>query len=173
MYKLWAYTSIKLFKHKELWAVGAVMLFILSLPVLAFASVFNLTTVSNPGVTLYTGPGYAGDGYAFGNCTYWADMRRAQIGEPIPNNWGNAITWATNAALDGYVVDHTPSYGAIWQWPQAPGGLGHVAFVEQVNPDGSYVISEMNAAGFDEVDNRTYPASSDQDYNFIHTQAAL
>src|ERR1019366_9327644 len=108
--------------------------------------------------------GYAGDGYAFGNCTYWAAMRRAQIGEPIPNNWGNAITWATNAALDGYVVDHTPSYGAVWQWPQAPGGLGHVAFVEQVYPDGSYEISEMNAAGFDEVDNRTYPASSDQDY---------
>jgi surface antigen len=97
-------------------------------------------------------------------------MRRSQIGEPIPNNWGNAATWANRAAAAGYIVDHTPSYGVIMQISNVDHGLGHVAFVESVGPDGTWHISDMNVLGLDVVDYKAMPAAAASDYNFIHTQ---
>jgi surface antigen len=152
----------------ELIIIGGILAFIVVMPIIAILSITNVGALSNPGVTLYTGPNYPGDDYAFGNCTYWVAMRRSQIGEPIPNTWGNAATWAINALLDGYTVNHTPSYGAIMQTADAAGGLGHVAFVENIYSDGSWRISEMNAVGFDEVDYKNMPASASIEYNFIH-----
>jgi surface antigen len=99
---------------------------------------------------------------------YLYDIGRAQIGEFIPNTWGNAATWSTNALLDGYVVDQTPSYGAIMQTPNAAGGLGDVAFAKSVDADGTWHISEMNAVGFDEVDYKTMLPSASAGYSFIH-----
>jgi surface antigen len=95
---------------------------------------------------------------------------RAQIGEPIPSSWGNAATWAIRAAADGYLVNNTPSYGAIMQISNVDGGLGHVAFVESVSPDGSWTISEMNVKGLDVVDQKTLSAAAAASYSFIHTQ---
>lgn len=112
----------------------------------------------------YTGP--IDDEYAYGNCTYWAAERRAQTGRPVPNTWGDAVDWAGNAAADGYLVDNHPTQGAIMQTPA--GGLGHVAFVEGVDPDGTWHISEMNVVGFDEVDYRALPASAAAGFAFIH-----
>jgi surface antigen len=109
-----------------------------------------------------------GDPYAWGNCTWWVYMLRQQIGETIPGNWGNAADWTYNATSDGYTVDHTPSYGAIMQISGVDHGLGHVAFVESVDPDGTWHISEMNVIGLDEVDNKAMPASAAADYYFIH-----
>jgi len=108
---------------------------------------------------------YDGDKYDWGNCTYWAAYRRAHSGSPVPNTWGDAYAWADRAAADGYTVNHTPSPGAIMQtgW-----GLGHVAFIESVNTDGSWRVSEMNVVGFNVVDYRTLPASAATDYYFIH-----
>lgn len=108
--------------------------------------------------------------YAWGNCTYWAAKRRAQTGNPIPNSWGNAATWATRAAQDGYVVNHRPSSGAIMQTPYSAGGLGHVAFVESVDPNGTWHISEMNVIGLDKVDDKSLPLSVAARYNFIHNK---
>ena len=143
--------------------IGAVLA-LTNLPLLAISS-----SSSSTGGTIYNGPIMSEDTYDYGYCTYWAALRRIQIGDPIPNDWGNAITWAFDAQLAGYKVDHTPSYGAIFQWPQAPGGLGHVAFVESVDPTtGAWTISEMNALGWDVVNDKTYPASAASDYNFIH-----
>jgi surface antigen len=34
-------------------------------------------------------------------------------------------------------------------------GYGHVAYVESVNGDGSWTVSEMNYRGWDQVDQRT------------------
>ena len=48
------------------------------------------------------------------------------------------------------------------------GGLGHVAFVESVDPDGTWHISEMNVLGLDVVDNKTMPATATAGFNFIH-----
>lgn len=148
-----------------------------SLPIIALFSITNVAALggnssgtsgsSYSGTFIYTDPSAPGDLYDYGNCTYWVSLRRAQINEPIPQHWGDAHYWDDNAILDGYIVDHTPSYGAIFQTDA--GALGHVAFVEKVDPaTGAWTISEMNAVGFDEVDQRTFPAAAAFNYNFIH-----
>lgn len=98
------------------------------------------------------GSGYAsnltasvGNRYAWGNCTWYAYERRAQLGAPIGSFWGNASTWAYNARLAGFAVDGNPTPGAIMA---NGGGYGHVAIVEAVNPGVSVTISEMNAYRF-------------------------
>jgi surface antigen len=103
--------------------------------------------------------------YAWGKCTWWAFARRAQTNDPIPNNWGNAYSWAAAARANGYLVNHQPSPGAIMQ---TGGGLGHVAFVESVDHDGSWHISEMNVVGINQVDYKTNPAGLAANYYFIH-----
>ncbi len=113
---------------------------------------------------------FPGDEYAPGNCTYWVYARRAQVGESVPNTWGNAASWAANAELEGYKVDHTPATYAIMQTPYVDNGLGHVAFVESVSPDGTWNISEMNVLGLYIVDHKSMPASTAVGYNFIHTK---
>jgi surface antigen len=158
---------------KEFVFVFIILLFLLALPLIATISLTHAESASTAG-SLYDAASYPGDYYAWGNCTWWAAMRRSQISEPIPNSWGNAATWASRAQADGYLVDHTPSYGAIMQIPNVDDGLGHVAFVESVNPTGgSWTISEMNVKGLDVVDNQTLTAAEASDYNFIHTRQQL
>jgi len=60
---------------------------------------------------------------------------------------GNAPTWLQDAHSAGFVVGEAPQEGAIavWVWRDRHGReLGHVAFVELVNEDGSYLVSESN-----------------------------
>jgi surface antigen len=71
---------------------------------------------------------------------------------------------------DGYKVDHTPTQHAIMQIPNVDNELGHVAFIEGVDADGTWHISEVNVVGFDEIDNKTMPASAAAGYSFIHEQ---
>jgi surface antigen len=147
-------------------AVVGVLAFVLIMPVVAVASVTNIAALASPSVTLYTGPTYAGDLYDYGQCTYWAALRRSQVGRPVPGNWGNADTWASRASASGFLVDHSPSVGAVMQ--TTAGEYGHVAYVESVSAGGSWTISEMNFKGWDEVDARTFTAADDSLYNFIH-----
>lgn len=95
--------------------------------------------------------------YGAGWCTWWVADQRAAWGNPIPNNWGNAISWYGNAAAQGYGVGSVPAAGAIAYFP----GANHVAFVESVNGNGTITISEMGygfrAWGFNR---RTISASS-------------
>jgi surface antigen len=93
---------------------------------------------------------YGSNGYDYGWCTWWAAKRRQDIGKPIPSNLGNATTWARLAQRAGYVVNGTPEAGAVAYY-KFIGGLGHVGFVEQVNPDGSIWISDMNYYGVSEI----------------------
>ncbi|MGH7239814.1 MAG: CHAP domain-containing protein [Candidatus Saccharimonadales bacterium] len=143
------------------------MSILIGLPV---AGVFALTHVKTQAQadSVYNATSYPGDFYAWGNCTWWASIRRSQTGHPIPNTWGNAATWAERAAADGYAVDHTPTPGSIMQISNVDGGLGHVAFVESVDPDGTWHISEMNVKGLDVVDDKALPASDAANFNFIH-----
>lgn len=121
---------------------------------------------------LYEGPEVEGDTYAWGNCTYWAFALRLKYGDPIPTTWGNANTWDDRAEADGYVVDHLPAVGAIYQTDA--GALGHVAYVSAVDStSGDWTISEMNANGLDVVDTRTFKAGSAIFYNFIHDKVAI
>jgi surface antigen len=145
--------------------------FIISLPVLAVGTLGKdtLTYLGNTSTgssQLYEGPPVPGDTYAWGNCTYWAYAMRYWAHNPIPTSWGNANTWASNAIVDGYQVDHKPSVGAVMT--TTAGSLGHVAYVTKVDSMGNWTISEMNAPYFDVVSSRTFPPSQAIIYNFIH-----
>ena len=93
----------------------------------------------------YSGNISAGNKYAWGNCTWYAYERRAQLGSPVGSFWGNASTWAYNARMSGFRVDGSPEAGAVMA---NGGGYGHVAIVESVNPGVSVTISEMNGYRF-------------------------
>jgi LysM repeat protein len=90
---------------------------------------------------------YTANGFPVGWCTYYVATKRNVT-------WrGDAGYWYANASAQGYAVGSTPKVGSImvtWEsW------AGHVAYVEAVNPDGSWVVSEMNWVAFDVIDQRT------------------
>lgn len=122
--------------------------------------------VSTPDTAnVYRASIYAGNRYAYGNCTWYAYNRRAALGRPIGSFWGNANTWDESGIAAGFAVNKTPAPGAILQ--DNSGYYGHVAIVEKVNPNGSIVISEMNfGGGWGVVSSRTIV--NWHPYNFIH-----
>ena len=90
---------------------------------------------------------YVNNKFPVGWCTYYVATKRNVT-------WtGDAGYWYANASAQGYPVGPTPKVGAImvtWEsW------AGHVAYVEAVNPDGSWTVSEMNWVAFDVIDERT------------------
>jgi surface antigen len=88
-----------------------------------------------------------GNHFAFGYCTWYVASRRS-----IP--WfGNAIEWWPNARAYGYAEGQTPRVGAVMVTRESY--WGHVAYVEAVNGDGSWTVSEMNFVGWDVIDRRT------------------
>jgi surface antigen len=151
---------------REIWIVLISLAVIVCLPLVALASTSNYSSDKTSSLSLYTGPISTTDTYYYGQCTYWAALRRQQSGKPIPNNWGNANTWAVNAQLARYTVDHSPAVGAIMQ--TTAGDFGHVAFVESVSGDGGWTISEMNFKGWDVTDSRTFTSAEENNFNFIH-----
>jgi len=86
---------------------------------------------------------YGYNGYTYGYCTWYASNRRAQIGRPVPSNLGNAYSWYSIARRAGLPTGTEPQVGAV----AVDEGGNHVSVVEQVNGDGSFWISEMNAGG--------------------------
>ncbi len=108
-----------------------------------------------------------GNGYDYGWCTWHAANRRREIGRPLPTNLGNAITWYSLAQRGGVPTGTVPQAGAAL-WHANIGGLGHVAFVESVNPDGSFLVSDMNYPTWGVVTYRTVPASDLSNYRFIY-----
>jgi CHAP domain-containing protein len=105
---------------------------------------------------LTTPPVWGGNRFFYGYCTWWVAQKR-----PIP--WrGDAWQWWTNARLFGYPEAGAPRPGAIAVF-RASGWspAGHVAYVEMVHPDGSFVVSEMNWARWGMVDFRTITTSAD------------
>lgn len=81
----------------------------------------------------------ASDRFFYGYCTWWVASKRS-----IP--WlGNAWQWWWNARAYGFAEGSTPRVGAIMAMgigrssPQ-----GHVAYVESVDADGTFTVSEMN-----------------------------
>lgn len=117
------------------------------------------------------GPSFfsGGNGYAFGNCTWYAYARRTQLGLPVGSNWGNANTWDDYARAAGLVVNSRPTSGAILV--DNTGYYGHVGIVESVKANGDIVISEMNNyayGGFNIIDRRTISAGQAAAYTYIH-----
>lgn len=96
--------------------------------------------------------------YAYGNCTWYV----ASV-KPIPGSWGNANTWASRAAADGYVVSGLPMVGAVAQ-NTTDSWLGHVAVVVVVVGD-QVLLSEMNYEGFGVISQRWANVSQ---YQYIY-----
>ncbi len=74
--------------------------------------------------------------YKTGNamwCTDYVHLKRPDV--PIFGNAG--YNWISAARAAGFATGSTPQAGAIAVMP------GHVAYVESVNADGSYTVSEM------------------------------
>jgi putative chitinase len=70
----------------------------------------------------------------------------APTDSPIPV-WGDGDHWAEHANNIGFRVDNTPAVGAVAHFDpnhSGAGGSGHVAYVAQVNGDGTIVIEEYN-----------------------------
>jgi surface antigen len=91
---------------------------------------------------------YPGD-----NCTnYVAFVESTVYQVPTPTyNLGDGGLWATAAAQNGVLVNNTPAVGSVAVWSGGSsdmGNDGHVAIVEAVGPNNSYiVISQQHIQG--------------------------
>lgn len=110
---------------------------------------------------------YGYNGYSYGYCTWHAANRRAATGRPVPANLGNAISWYSRAQGAGFGVGSVPQAGAV-VWHARLGGLGHVAFVESINADGSANVSDMNYPSWGRVTYRTISPAEFGAYRFIY-----
>jgi LysM repeat protein len=104
--------------------------------------------------------GAGGNRFDYGYCTWYVASRR-----PVP--WlGNAWQWYGQAQAYGWATGKTPRAGAIMvTWES---GWGHVAIVERVNPDGSWLVSEMNFVAWGVVDQRTVKPGAVPVIGFIY-----
>ena len=89
---------------------------------------------------------YVNPRFPWGWCTWYVSTR-------FNVTWlGDAYQWYSNAQAQGYPVGAAPEAGGIMvTWES---GLGHVAYVETVYPDGSWLVSEANFEGFGVTDQR-------------------
>lgn len=114
--------------------------------------------------------GDTGNAYAFSQCTWWAYVRRHQLGLPAGSHMGNGAQWADTARSLGYWVDRTPRVGDVMVFQRGQEGsspiYGHVAIVEAVNPDGSVTTSECGASYHGKPFSRTFKNVSD--FQYIH-----
>ena len=94
----------------------------------------------------HLGP-FSNSKFVYGQCTWYVASRRN-----VP--WtGNAWQWYGGARAMGFATGMVPEPGAIMvTWESVY--YGHVAYVEQVNVDGSFVVSEMNYRAWDVIDTR-------------------
>ncbi len=111
----------------------------------------NAAMSSYAGVQQVALSGAAGDNFAAGQCTYWADYRYHQLtGHYVP--WsGNAYQWYAGALADGWDTSTTPHIPSIVVLAPGVQGAsayyGHVAVAESMNADGSVRTSDWNWAG--------------------------
>ena len=107
----------------------------------AQAAAAAATPVVAQTATTYTTRNYSSapvnsNSYYVGNgmwCTDWVQSKRADV--PIYGNAG--YNWVSAAQAQGKATGTTAQAGAVAVTN------GHVAYVESVNSDGSYVVSEM------------------------------
>jgi surface antigen len=86
------------------------------------------------------------------NCTNYAAFVESQVyGVPTPGLlMGDAYQWADRASEAGIPVDQTPTVGSVAVWgtdAAGMGGYGHVAVVEAVGTDGSYIDVSQSGMG--------------------------
>jgi surface antigen len=91
--------------------------------------------------TLYW-PGTGSSGVECTNYVAWVESAVYGVATPT-YALGHATAWAANAQSHGVTVNQTPTVGSVAQWyandPNI-GSDGHVAIVEQVGPNDSYIV---------------------------------
>lgn len=101
--------------------------------------------------------GYPGNPYGLpGQCVWYVWNRWAQVGYNPPQvNWGNALNWAHTAPSNLHDSKPHVDDAVVFQ-PGIQGAgpeYGHVAYIEYVNPDGTFWVTEENAtAGLGKLD---------------------
>lgn len=116
----------------------------------------GLNSTDSPQKTGTGGYSSSGNTYYRGYCTWYAKNKRPDL----PNRMGDAISWPSSARAAGFLVNFTPSPGAIGQYGN------HVVYVESVNGNGTFNLSEMNYEGFGVVSSRSNVSPSG--WQFIH-----
>ena len=100
-----------------------------------------------------TGSIALGNAYPFGQCTWGAFNRLKEFGKNRVSTYeGNGGVWWQTAQSKGIPVHKgNPQNHEAVSFPPGVAGAdptyGHVAVVEYVNADGSFLISETNADG--------------------------
>lgn len=112
--------------------------------------------------------GYSSATYPWGQCTWYVYGRAAQFGISFDPYMGNGGDWRFKS---GYTVNNKPEIGdAVSFAPGQAGGAayyGHVAFVEDVRPDGSILISESNVQGLGVVSYRVFDSASASQFSYV------
>lgn len=104
-----------------------------------------------------------GAGFYYGECTSYVMWKLAELygaTGPDPENWligntkggngarlGNGTDWRAGWEARGWQVTTTPTAGSVAWYPAYSGGTdayGHVAWVDEVRDDGTFLISEYN-----------------------------
>lgn len=137
------------------------------IPAVPVVATSRSSRVASAGFAFGTSAIYSANGYDYGWCTWHAANRRKEIGRPIPSNLGNAISWLSVARRAGLATGDTPQAGAVL-YHKNIGGLGHVAFVEKINEDGSMLVSDMNYPSWGRVTYRTIGPAEFGSYAFIY-----
>lgn len=116
--------------------------------------------------------GDTGNAYEFSQCTWWAYVRRHQLGLPAGSHMGNGADWADTARRLGYWVDSTPRVGDVICFQRGQYGsdpfYGHVGIVESVASDGSITTSECGSAYNGKPFSRMFTAEQAAQLQFIH-----
>lgn len=116
--------------------------------------------------------GDTGNAYEFSQCTWWAYVRRHQLGLPAGSHMGNGADWADTARKLGYWVDNTPRVGDVICFQrgqyQSDTTYGHVGIVEAVGEDGSITTSECGSSYHGKPFSRTFTAEQAAQLQFIH-----
>jgi surface antigen len=116
-------------------------------------------TVPRPIKPVVSTPGAIGK-FPWGWCTWWVASKRTIT-------WsGNAIEWWPNARAAGLAEGQTPKVGAIMVTRES--GFGHVAYVESVDGNGGFTVSEMNFVGFGVVSQRHFNSNPSVLVGFIY-----
>ncbi|WP_228381800.1 CHAP domain-containing protein [Streptococcus suis] len=91
----------------------------------------------------------AGSGYPEGECTWYVYNRLMETGIITVSDGygylGNGQDWVGSLTARGWKQSSTPVVGGVVS--MAFGEHGHVTFIEHVNPDGTFLISECNWQG--------------------------
>lgn len=78
-----------------------------------------------------------------GNCVWWAAYMRPDLAAVITGSGWDGGLWYGKFKTLGFSVGQEPREGAVVEFSKP----GHVAYVERVNSDGSFDVSEMDATG--------------------------